>query len=133
MKRFFSFLLFVLLLSVAVATLWVWKVRRRAATCAPAAALFRQRRTTAARHVPEKYTVADGPRINVNDVDVLAAMSRQRILLAKAVVPSVVSITTSKSAPAQPSVDDPLFRFFHPGRAAGGGDDAARRRRSAPA
>ena len=117
MKRFFSFLLLVLLLCVAVAALWVWKNPRYGAQG------FDLRRSLLSiigsadgeRHRPEKYTVADTPYINAADVNVLAAMSRQRVLLAKAVVPSVVSITSTRTARSTAPNDDPLFRFFHHG------------------
>jgi serine protease Do len=118
MKRFFTFLLFVLVLSITVALLQVWKLRREGGLVRnPLSGLFGGGNNAdgGGRRVPERYTVAEGPRINVNDVDVLAAMSRQRIILAKAVVPSVVSITTSKSVRSQPYENDPLFRFFHQG------------------
>ncbi len=115
MRRFFSFLLFVLLLCVAVGALWVWKNPRysngRLDVGRSLASIFR--RGGGDRHYqPEKYTVAEGPYIDPAAVNVLAALSQQRILLAKAVVPSVVSITTTRQARG-PLNDDPLFRFQH--------------------
>ncbi len=124
MKRFFSFLLFVLVLSITVAALEVWKVRREGGSIrASLKTLTGQgdvNKSEGVKHVPERYTVAAGPRVNVNEVDVLAAISRQRVLLAKAVVPSVVSITSTKSVRAQPYSSDPLFRLFHRGVQRGG-------------
>jgi serine protease Do len=49
------------------------------------------------RRVPEQYTPADGPRINPKDVQVLAALDAEYTRLTQAVVPSVVSITTSRT------------------------------------
>ena len=120
MKRFFSFLLFVLLLALAVASLQLWKEQGDAGYALRHAwdRLFHGRNP--AHYRPEKYTVATGPRINVNDVDVLAALSRQRILLAKAVVPSVVSITTSKTVPLSSFGNDPWLQMFHRGLPGGG-------------
>ena len=118
MKRFFSFLLFLCLLCVAVMALWIWKNPRYSShgfdLRRSVLSMFGQERPGAYR--PEKYTVADAPYINANDVNVLAAMSRQRVLLARAVVPSVVSITTTRAARGNAPQDDPLLRFFHGGR-----------------
>jgi Do/DeqQ family serine protease len=47
-------------------------------------------------------------------VNVLAELSRQRTLLARAVVPSVVSITTSRSVQNDP-LQDPVLQLFHQG------------------
>lgn len=121
MKRFFSFLLFVLVLSITVAALQVWKVRREGGSFRSHLSSFlggdNSGSSGGGRHVPEHYTVAEGPRVNVNEVDVLAAMSRQRIVLARAVVPSVVSITSTRSArnARQANPNDPIFQFFHRG------------------
>ena len=115
MKRFLSFLLFVMLLCVAVAALWVWKNPRYTGgqldVGRSLASIF-GRGAGGAQYRPEKYTVAEGPYLNPADVNVLAAMSQQRILLAKAVVPSVVSINTMRKA-STPPLDDPALRFFH--------------------
>ncbi len=72
---------------------------------------------------PEQYTVATGPRVDLKDVNVLAAMSQQRVVLARAVVPSVVSIITSRMVPVAADHSDP-FSFLH--RGAGRGCDAQR-------
>ncbi len=113
MKRFFSFLLFVLVLSAAVGALQIWKAGHGGAPLPGRLGRFfgTPDETT---HRPEKYTVAAGPRIDLKDVDVLAAMSAQRVLLARQVIPSVVSITTTKL------MNDPMFRFFHQGTRAAG-------------
>ena len=115
MKRFFSFLLFILLLALAVISLQAWKEHGDAGYTLRRGWDRLVHGRTPARYHPEKYTVAAGPRINVNDVDVLAAMSRQRVLLARAVVPSVVSITTSKTVPLSNFGNDPWLQMFHRG------------------
>ena len=120
MKRFFSFLLFILLLALAVISLEVWKERGASGYTARQVWDKFILGRDAGRHYPEKYTVASGPRVDIRDVDVLAAMSRQRVLLAKAVVPSVVSITTSKTVAAPSFGNDPLMQFFHRGLPQGG-------------
>ncbi len=117
MKRFFSFLVFLFLLCVAVTALWVWKNPRYGTQGFDLrrSVLSMFGRDNTERHRPEKYTVADAPYLNPAEVNVLAAMSRQRVLLAKAVVPSVVSITASRTARGDAPADDPLFRIFHRG------------------
>ena len=115
MNRCFSFLRFLALLCVAGAALWGWKTPRytggRLDVGRSLASLF-GRMGGGGQHQPEKYTVAAGPYVNPADVNVLAAMSRQRIALTKAVVPSVVSITTTRATRA-PQNDDPVFQYFH--------------------
>ncbi len=120
MKRFFSFVLLVLLLLFAVGSLRQWHDRQPVFSGLPESWQRFLGQGDHAHRRPEKYTLADGPRVNINDVDVLAAMSRQRITLAKAVVPSVVSIISSKTVPQTSYLNDPLFQFFHRGRLHGG-------------
>lgn len=48
---------------------------------------------------PERYTPAEGPKINPKDVQVLSALDAEYTRLMQAVIPSVVSITTSKHVP----------------------------------
>ena len=116
MRRFFTFVLLVFLLLVAVDSLRKWRNERPDAVRFPTSlADLLGHRDTVYSH-PEKYTLADGPRLNPADVDVLAAMSQQRVVLCKAVVPSVVSIITSKTIREPAYVNDPLFQFFHRGR-----------------
>ncbi len=99
MKRFLQFILFVFLLSSAVSALYVWKSRRDDVAAA-------------AKRTPEKFTGADAPPVSLADVDVLAALSRQQIKLASAVIPSVVSIRTQKNAKPRQGVRDPWAEMF---------------------
>jgi serine protease Do len=115
MRRFFSFMLLVLLLLLAVDTLRKWHDRTIGLDLRSSFAAFFGAGDAQHRR-PEKYTLAEGPRVSASDVDVLAAMSRERITLAKAVVPSVVSIITTKVVPAPAYSNDPVFQFFHRGR-----------------
>ncbi len=119
MKRLLNFLLFLSLLALAVATVQVWKDHRQGGFYGWRRSLLDLMEGESGRRHPEKYTVAEGPRVDVKDVDVLAAMSRQRILLARAVVPSVVSIISSKLVEA-PMVEGDPFAFFHHGLRHGG-------------
>ena len=113
MKRFFNFLFFVALLCIAVGSLQLWQERRDGSAGRLTRGIkdFFHPETT--RRHPEKYTLADGPSIELKDVNVLAAMSRQRIALAQAVVPSVVSITTSRTVSVPDYQNDPFYQFFH--------------------
>lgn len=47
--------------------------------------------------VPEKFTPAEAPKINIEDVKVLAAIDAEYTKLIESVVPSVVSITSSRT------------------------------------
>ncbi len=65
-----------------------------------------------ARRTAEQYTPAEGPRIDPKDLPVLTALDTEFKQLVQTVVPSVVSITTSRHLQAPPVVDpfDFLFR-----------------------
>ena len=63
------------------------------------------------RRVPETYTPAAGPKIDAKDVQVLAALDAEYTRLASTVVPSVVSITSSRTVRLQQRID-PLDFFF---------------------
>ena len=120
MKRFFNFLLFVLLLALAVASVQVWADRRHGAYSGWRRTVMRFLERDHEHRLPEKYTVAEGPRVDSRDVDILAALSRQRVALARAVVPSVVSVITSRTVDEPDAKADP-FAFFHRGLRGGGG------------
>jgi serine protease Do len=91
MKRF---LFFVVLVALCIAALYRWNEQRRQG----------ERR-------PEKFTPAERSRIDLNDVKVLAAMEDEYVRLVDAVVPSVVSITASRTV-RLPYVVDPFELFF---------------------
>ena len=61
----------------------------------------------------KSYTPAVGPPIDPKDVQVLTALDAEYTRLVAAVVPSVVSITSSRTAPVQ----DPFELFFGKGQA----------------
>ena len=50
-----------------------------------------------ATRVPEKFTPVEAPKINIEDVKVLAAIDAEYTKLIESVVPSVVSITSSRT------------------------------------
>ncbi len=119
MKSLLRFLAFVLLLSAGLGALSLWK-------SAPAGTgprlTLRPGLLTGAR-----YTLAEGPAIDLRTVDALAAQSRARIALTKAVVPSVVAITTSRHLSPQQmrqrNSQQQFFRRFFGGNAPGGGNN----------
>ncbi len=73
--------------------------------------LYRWTEDQGALHVPEKFTLADGPKLNYDDVHLLAAMDSEYTRLVQSVVPSVVSITATKRIET-PAVEDPFELFF---------------------
>ncbi len=118
MKRFLQLFVFLLCLAAGLIGLHVWQTLRTGGTV-----------QLGLQESPFRgggggsYTVAQAPALDIKSVDALAAMSRQRIALAKAVVPSVVSITTTKSLSPQQRrmMNDPRYRFFFGNRGGGGG------------
>lgn len=87
MKRF---LLFVLLVALGLLAVSRWNQRRRA---------------------PVAFTPATVGQLNVGETPSLAAIDQETTRLVQAVVPSVVSITTSRKVPA-PQIIDPFEFFF---------------------
>jgi serine protease Do len=87
------FILFLIVVALAVFGLYRWNESRRP------------------RLRPESYTPADGPRIDLKDVEVLAALDKEFTRLVDAVIPSVASITTAKRV-QQRSLVDPLELFL---------------------
>src|SRR5262245_66650232 len=53
------------------------------------------------RHRAEKFTPAEAPKLNLEDVKVLANLDAEYTRLVDAVVPSVVSITSAKTVVTQ--------------------------------
>ncbi|MEA3208788.1 MAG: serine protease Do [Chthoniobacter sp.] len=66
------------------------------------------------RRLPERYTPAQGSKIDLKDIQVLAALDAEYSKLIGAVVPSVVSINSSRTVRFQqrPLIRDPLDLFF---------------------
>src|ERR1700737_2907838 len=95
MKSFLKFLVFVLLLALAISLIYVWQGRQ------PGPAQVKV----------EKFTPADKPSLDLNSVDVLQRLDEEYTKVADAVVPSVVSITTTKTLTRRMPID-PLELFF---------------------
>jgi serine protease Do len=95
MKSFLKFLVFVLLLALAISLIYVWEARQ------PGQAQVKV----------EKFTPADKPSLDFNSVDVLQRLDEEYTKVTAAVVPSVVSITTTRTVTRRMLID-PLELFF---------------------
>ena len=95
MKSFLKFLVFVLLLALAISLIYVWQGRQ------PGTAQVKV----------EKFTPADKPALDLDSVDVLQRLDEEYTKVANAVVPSVVSITTTKTVSRRVPID-PFEMFF---------------------
>jgi serine protease Do len=60
------------------------------------------------RQTAEQYTPAEGPTIDPKDVQVLSALDAEYTRLVQAVIPSVVSITSSRHLAQHPAILDPM-------------------------
>jgi serine protease Do len=89
------FLFFVVIIGIFLAGLYDWEHRRK----------------EAARQEP--YTPAGGSNLDSKDVQLLSAIDREYTKLVNAVVPSVVSITTSKRVKTGYSIDPYELLFHH--------------------
>jgi serine protease Do len=95
MKSFLKFLVFVLLLALAISLIYVWQAKQ------PGPAQVKV----------EKFTPADKPSLDLDSVDVLQRLDDEYTKVVTAVVPSVVSITTTKTLTRRMPID-PLELFF---------------------
>ncbi|HMJ05678.1 MAG TPA: Do family serine endopeptidase [Chthoniobacterales bacterium] len=99
MKNLLKFLLFVGLLSAGISALYDYRLKHGGLNLV-------------ARATPEKYTLASAASVEPNAVATLDAISRERRTLVTSVIPSVVSIRTSKRVPIRRQYMDP-FEFFY--------------------
>ena len=97
MKNLLKFLLLVLVLSAGVSLLYDYQLRHGRLNLAP-------------RSTPERFTLADKPAVDPKQIASLASLSEERRKLVAGVIPSVVSIKTSKRMPRQYGLDP--FDFF---------------------
>ncbi|HZC59617.1 MAG TPA: Do family serine endopeptidase [Chthoniobacterales bacterium] len=95
MKSFLKFLVFVLLLALAISLIYVWQGRQ------PGPLQVKV----------DKFTPADKPALDLSSIDVLQRLDEEYTKVANAVVPSVVSITTTKTVSRRMPVD-PFELFF---------------------
>lgn len=99
MKNLIKFLLFVALLAAGISALYDYRLKHGGLGLA-------------ARATPEKYTLATSPSVDPKAVGTLEAVSRERRTLVTSVIPSVVSIRTSKRVSIRRQYMDP-FEFFY--------------------
>ncbi len=95
MKSFLKFLIFVLCLALAISLIYVWQAHQ----------------LDAPRAKPEQFTPAEKPALDLGDGSILERLNQEYTKLTNAVVPSVVSITTTKTLFQRRPVD-PLELFF---------------------
>jgi len=95
MKSFLKFLVFVLLLALTISLIYVWEAKQ------PGPAQVKV----------EKFTPADKPSLDLNSIDVLQRLDEEYTKVTAAVVPSVVSITTTRTVTRRMPID-PLELFF---------------------
>ena len=98
MKNLLKFLLLVILLSAGVSLLYDYQLRHG-------------RLKVANRGTAEKYTLADAPPVNPSQIASLASLSNERRKLVAGVIPSVVSVKTTKRIQRRQQGLDP-FDFF---------------------
>ncbi len=100
MKNLIKFLLFVGLLSAGISGLYDYRLKHGGLNLA-------------ARTTSEKYTLASAPSIEPKSVATLDALNRERRALVASIVPSVVSIKTSKKVPIRRQGWIDPFEFFY--------------------
>ncbi|MEO5722597.1 MAG: Do family serine endopeptidase [Chthoniobacterales bacterium] len=98
MKNLLKFLLFVGLLAAGISALYDYRLKHGG--------------LNPLKPTPEKYTLASAPSVEPKAVATLDAISRERRALVTSVIPSVVSIRTSKKVPIRRQYMDP-FEFFY--------------------
>ena len=100
MKNLIKFLLFVGLLSAGVSALYDYRMKHGGLNLV-------------ARATPEKYTLASSPSIDPKQVATLDALNRERRALVGSIIPSVVSIKTSRKVPMRRQYGMDPFEFFY--------------------
>jgi serine protease Do len=100
MKNLAKFLLFVLLVSAGISLLYDYRLKHGGLNLPSG-------------RTPEKYTLASTPSVDSKQVASLEALNRERRALVSSVIPSVVSVKTSKKVaiPRERGLD--LFEFFY--------------------
>jgi serine protease Do len=100
MKNLLKFLLFVGLLSAGISALYDYRMKHGGLNFVASA-------------TPEKYTLASTASVDAKDIPTLDAMQRERRALVAGVLPSVVSIKTSKKVPMRRQGGMDPFEFFY--------------------
>jgi serine protease Do len=99
MKNLLKFVLFVVLLSAGISVLYDYRLKH---------GTFGQ-----SGRVPEKYTLASTPSIDPKNVATLENLNRERRALVSSVLPSVVSIKTSKKVALRRTYGLDLYDFLN--------------------
>ncbi len=100
MKNLLKFILFVVLLSMGISALYDYQLKHG-------------RLPMLAKIEPEKYTLASNPSVNPNSIPTLASLDRERRALVSAVIPSVVSVKTSRKIAVRRQYALDPFDFFN--------------------
>ncbi len=100
MKNFLKFLLFVILLSAGISALYDYRFKHGGLPLGD-------------RVVPEKYTLATVSPVDPKEVSTLEALSRERRALVSSVIPSVVSVKTSRKIAVRRQYGLDPFEFFN--------------------
>jgi serine protease Do len=100
MKNLLKFLLFVALLSAGISLLYDYRLKHGGLGFV-------------ARATPEKYTLASNPSVETKTIATLDAIQRERRALVSSVIPSVVSIKTSKKIAMRRQYALDPFEFFY--------------------
>ena len=108
MKNLLKFFLFVALLSLAISALYDYKMRHGSLSISD-------------HRSPEKYTLPTESNINPKQIASLEELNRERRELVNSVVPSVVSVKTSKKISVRRQMQLDPFEFFFPNSRRGGG------------
>ena len=100
MRNLLKFFLFVLLLSFGISALYDYQLKHG-------------RLPMLARMGPEAYTLAANSSVDPNSVPTLAALDRERRALVSTVIPSVVSVKTSRKVAVRRQYGLDPFEFFN--------------------
>ena len=112
MKNLLKFFVFVALLSIGISVLYDYQMRHGLSG-------------GGTRRTPEKYTLPTDPNINPKQVASLDELNRERRELVNSVIPSVVSVKTSKKVSLRRQTQLDPFEFFFPRSRRGGSPDEA--------
>jgi serine protease Do len=100
MKNLLKFVLFVALLSAGIAALYDYQLKHG-------------RLPLLARAAPEKYTLASNADVDPKSIPTLASLDRERRALVSSVIPSVVSVKTSRKIAIRRQYALDPFDFFN--------------------
>ncbi len=99
MRNLAKFIIFVVLVSLGISLLYDYRMKK--------GGLIRSERT------PEKYTLATSPPVDSKQIGTLEEFNRERRILVGHIIPSVVSVKTSKKIPMRrQNAGDPFEYFF---------------------